>query len=288
MTFPAYRALLNFSREQPLPVIVGARADGAPIGLALALIDTRRTYSELLSIYVDGNYRNRGVASVLVERTCAELTVRGFKSVHGCYMTGQPVTAALERVLAKTGWSAPLTRMLVVRCTLDSVAGAPWIENFRTLPTGYSLIPWVNLTAHERACLRSSNERDHWIADDLIPFDFEFNIEPVTSLALRYRGVIVGWCLNHIVGDVLRFTCSYMRTDLARLGRILLLYSEAVTRMTHIGITEGMWAIPACHSQYVRFAKRWMQPYSVFFGETRGIHKSLAPQTRMGEPSSTT
>ena len=230
----------------------------------------------MLSIYVDGNYRKQGVASVLLEKTCNELSARGVNSVRGSYMTCQPFTAAVERVLAKTGWSEPQTRMLVVRCTLDSVSGAPWINNFRELPTGYSIVPWVCLTADERASIRASNEHDHWIADDLIPFNYEYNVEPVTSLALRYRGAIVGWCLNHLIDDVLRFTCSYIHPDLARLGRVLLLYSEAVTRMARIGISKGMWAIPVCYLQNVRFAKRWMQPYAVFFGETRGVYKSLA------------
>jgi GNAT superfamily N-acetyltransferase len=280
MTFPAYRAVLDFDPVRPAPVLVGAMADGAAIGLALAAIASRGTDSELLSMYVEPNYRNRGVAAALVEKTCDELNARGVETVRATYMTGQPVTAAVERVFTKTGWSAPQTRMLVVRFTLESAAGAPWIGRFRKLPAGYDIVPWVGLTADERLRLRESQEHDHWIAEDLIPFDFEPGIEPVTSLALRYRGEVVGWCLNHIVGDVLRFTCSFMRRDLARLGRVLLLYCEAVARMPRIGLAAGMWTIPVRHASYVRFAQRRMQPYSVFFGETRGIVKSLAPQAR--------
>jgi GNAT superfamily N-acetyltransferase len=281
MTFPAYRAALNLNAARPARVLVGAKANSAAIGLAFAAIASRGTGAELLSMYVDGDYRNRGVATALVEKICAELIARGVETIRATYMTGQPTTAAVERVFAKTGWSAPQTRMLVVRFTLDSVAGAPWITHFRMLPAGYDIVPWVELTADERTQLRTSQERDHWIAEDLVPFDFESGIEPITSLALRYRGEVVGWCLTHIIGDVLRFTCSYIRRDLARLGRVLPLYSEAITRMPRTGLVAGMWAIPVHHASFARFAQRRMQPYFVFFGETRGVRKSLVSQAQV-------
>ena len=273
MTFPAYRQLLEL--KQPRPSLVGARAGGLAIGLALAVADSRETEAELLSIYLHEEYRNQGVASALMERTFAELSARGVKTARGCYMTGQSATSAVERLLAKTGWSEPQTRKLVLRCTLDSVSGAPWIDKFRKLPAGYTIVPWVGVTAQERAWIVTSNDREHWIADDLNPFKFERDIEPVTSLALRHRGVIVGWCLNHVVDGVLRFSCSFMHPGLARLGRIFLLYSEAVTRMRLIGIAQGMWTIPTSHSAFALFAKRWMRPYSTFFGETRGVCKTI-------------
>jgi len=281
MTFPAYQAELNLDAERPSPVLVGAKINGAAIGLAFAAISSCGTRSQLLSMYVERDYRSRGVATALVKQTCMELIARGVETIRATYMTGQPATAAVERIFAKTGWSPPKARMLAVSFTLDSMVGAPWIDNFRILPTGYSIVPWIDLTSDERSQLRTSQERDHWIAEDLIPFDFESGIEPFTSLALRYRGEVVGWCLNHIVGDVLRFTCSYTRRDLARLGRGLLLFSETIKRMPRIGLVTGMWGIPVHHTAFARFALRRMRPYFVFFGETRGVRMSLVPKAQV-------
>jgi hypothetical protein len=37
-----------------------------------------------------------------------------------------------------------------------------------------------------------------------------------------------------------------------------------------------MWTTPLYHPRMAAFARRWMQPYSIYFGETRGVRKSLA------------
>ena len=160
--------------------------------------------------------------------------------------------------------------MLVVRCSLDSIKSAPWLNRY-ALPKGYEVLPWAQVTSAEREALRVSNLEKPWIAPDLVPFDLEENYEPVTSLALRVNGAILGWCLNHVVDGILRFTCSFLRRDLQRLGRIVLLYSESVSRMPAAGLSVGMWTVPIRHAGMVNFANKHMQPYSIFFGETRGV-----------------
>ena len=92
-----------------------------------------------------------------------------------------------------------------------------------------------------------------------------------TSVALRVNGAIVGWCLTHAVDGLLRFTCAFVRKDLQRLGRLLLLWDEVFARMPQAGFTVGMWTIRLSSKGMVAFASKHMQPYSIFFGETRGV-----------------
>ncbi len=143
------------------------------------------------------------------------------------------------------------------------------------LPKGYDVLPWAQVTTAEREALRVSNLEKPWIAPDLVPFYFEENYEPVTSVALRINGATLGWCLNHVVDGILRFTCSFLRRDLQRLGRIVLLYSESVSRMPVAGLSVGMWTVPIKHAGMVNFTRKHMQPYSIFFGETRGVTAHL-------------
>ena len=137
------------------------------------------------------------------------------------------------------------------------------------------VLPWSQVTAAERETLQTSNELNLWIAPDLIPFDHEENFEPATSVALRVKGAIVGWCINHVVDGILRFTYSFVRRDFQRLGRVVLLYGESVSRMPAAGLSVGMWAIPIRHAGMVNFARKHMQPYSIFFGDTRGVTLNL-------------
>ena len=270
MTFPAFQGLLNFNSAVVAPLAIGTLQNEAPAGLALLVTNPSAAEAELLSIFVSPRLRRNGIALELMQRTLAYCKTQNIQKISASYMSGQDSTQTLENIFNKTGWTAPQTRMLVVRCSLDSIKSAPWLNRYE-LPKGYEVLPWAQVTSAEREALRVSNLEKPWIAPDLVPFDFEENYEPVTSVALRVNGAIVGWCLNHVVDGILRFTCSFLRRDLQRLGRIVLLYSDSVSRAPAAGLSVGMWTVPIRHAGMVNFASKHMQPYSIFFGETRGV-----------------
>ena len=274
MTFPAYQHLLDFDSSRPAPLAIAVRNEADSTGLALAY-PAADNAADLLSVFVESGARGQGLGTELVRRIESVCMTRGVKKLTATYMTGQPGTEAVERIFARTGWSEPHTRMLVVRCSLDSIKSAPWMKQYR-LPEGYEILSWIDVSAQERREIMESHKAEAWIAADLVPFDFEQDIEPITSIALRVRGRILGWCLNHVIGDVLRYTCSFVRRDLQRLGRILLLYNEAVARMPRARLSVGSWTVPVWHAGMANFARKHMQPYSIFFGETRGVEKSIA------------
>lgn len=270
MTFPAYQGLLNLDSADLTVMAIGALQSEVPAGLALLVMKPGTDEAELLSIFVAPGLRRNGIALELMHRTMAYCKTHSIQNIFARYTSGQDSTQKLENIFNKTGWTAPETRMLMVRCSLDSIKSAPWLNRY-ALPDGYEVLPWAQVTIAEREILRTSNELNPWIAPDLVPFDHEENFEPVTSVALRVKGSIVGWCINHVVDGILRFTCSFVRRDLQRLGRIVLLYSESVARAPGAGLSLGMWAVPIKHAGMANFARKHMQPYSIFFGETRGV-----------------
>ena len=275
MTFPAFQGLLNFNSADVAPLAVGTLQNEAPAGLALLVTSPNTGEAELLSIFVAPRLRRNGIALELMQRTLAYCKTQNIQKISASYMSGQDSTQTLENIFNKTGWTAPQTRMLVVRCSLDSIKSAPWLNRY-ALPKGYEVLPWAQVTTAEREALRVSNLEKPWIAPDLVPFDFEENYEPVTSVALKVNGAIVGWCLTHAVEGMLRFTCAFVRKDLQRLGRLLLLWDEVVARMPHAGCTVGMWTIRLSSKSMVDFARKHMQPYSIYFGETRGVTIQMA------------
>jgi GNAT superfamily N-acetyltransferase len=229
LTFRYYAKRLTLEHPRWEPLVVAASLDGAPVGLGLAQPEAGTNWAELLSLSVAEKLRGQGVATELLRRVEEACLARGIDTLYGHYMSGEDSTAAVERVLEKRAFSVPVPRMLAVRCSLESISHAPWIKRYK-LPPHFEILPWTELSEAERAQIRQSNAAAPWIPDDLLPFLFEADIEPVTSLALRVRGEIRGWVINHLVEGMLRFTCSYMHPEQQRLGRILLLYNEAVRR----------------------------------------------------------
>ena len=141
----------------------------------------------------------------------------------------------------------------------------------------FQIVPWSDITAEERAAIRRSHEEAPWIARGLEPWTHDsYGFDPISSLGLRYEGSVVGWVINHrIAHDCVRFTCSFMRRDLSRRGRILPLYTESILRLTAAGIKECTLVTPLEYSEMAEFLRRRCASAVHFFGETRGSAKRL-------------
>ena len=84
--------------------------------------------------------------------------------------------------------------------------------------------------------------------------------------------------LNHRVAqDAVRFTCSFMRKDLGRRGRIMPLYTASIERLRAAGIETCMFVTPVVHRTMVEFVRRRCAPWASFFGETKGTVRNLRP-----------
>ena len=156
MTFPAFQGLLNFNSAVVAPLAIGTLQNEAPAGLALLVTNPSAAEAELLSIFVSPRLRRNGIALELMQRTLAYCKKQNIQKISATYMSGQDSTQTLENIFNKTGWTAPQTRMLVVRCSLDSIKSAPWLNRYE-LPKGYEVLPWAQVTSAEREALRVSN-----------------------------------------------------------------------------------------------------------------------------------
>lgn len=289
MTFPAYRHLLGLepARRHPhapntpivMPVALGARIGGEPAGLALAEIrEGQRAKAEVLSLFVVPACRGRGLGSALLDSMGLYLSRMGVGEATGVYMTGQPGQPALERVLEKAGWSKPEIRQLTLRFTLEEARRLDWYGKY-PLGEGYTVFPWKDLTEADRQALRESQRATGWIKPDLEPWKHDAEgFEPVSSLGIRLHGELVGWIINHALDErVVRFTCSFIRRDLGRRGKIVPAYTESIRRLSsETGFVEGTFTAPVRHGGMSGFVLRRCAPFVRFRGETRGTSKRLA------------
>jgi len=287
LTYPALRHLLSlepsvrYPREgdgrRVQPLAVGARQDETPVGLALGCVPLSDGDSpELLSLYLRSEGRSPEASDGLLARFEAAVRDAGFDSLGFVYTSGTREAELLEELLARRGWSSPETRMVILRFALSEVKTTPWYQRYRQR-TGFELTPWVEVSEADLAALRASHEESGWIAEDLAPWGFHLNrVEPASSLAIRLEGEIVGWVLNHRMDEqTVRFTCSFLRRDLSRRGRIVPAYSESVERAEAAGFERGLFTVPKHHRAMVAFVQRWCAPWFGFVGETRGVAKSL-------------
>jgi hypothetical protein len=155
------------------------------------------------------------------------------------------------------------------------MTNAPWMKLSR-LPTSYEIFPWVEITPQERAALKKQQEEKRWMASDAIPFDYEKDLEPINSIGLRYKREVVGWLITHRTApDTIRYTCSYVRPDIQKMGRIIPLYIRATQLQIAAGISRGTWTVSLMHTSMIAFVKKHMGPYLISLEQSMESSKLL-------------
>ena len=130
-------------------------------------------------------------------------------------------------------------------------------------------------------CFDGSAPMGPWITPALAPWRFEgAGFDPVSSIGARLPaakgGDVIGWVINHVVAPgTVRFTCSFLRKDVSRRGRIVPLYHESLQRLAAAGVERATFVTPVLYPNMIRFILRWIAPIADFVGETRGSAKRL-------------
>ena len=276
LTFPAFRYVLRSIDSQKSVIALAASYLEQPVGLALAEISEDDSSAEVRSIFVEPAQRCAGIGTALLTRIEEELSQRGCTKAKLSYITGKSTTPALERLLQKCNWTCPQPRMLICKGQAEEIIQAPWMKRYSRIPSSYSIFPWLEITQEERQAIQQQQETQPWIPEDLIPFQYEKHLEPITSLGLRYQGQVVGWVINHCFSpDTIRYTCSFVRKDLQKMGRIISLYAEAAKLQVQAKISNVIWTVPVAHESMVNFVKHRWAPYLASLGETKGTFKFL-------------
>lgn len=149
------------------------------------------------------------------------------------------------------------------------------------LPASYVIAPWVSLTPEERRTLQQSQENERWIPENLIPFHFEKNLEPRTSLVLRREERVVGWLLtHHLDSTTLEYSNLFVRPSVNRVGNTfasLALLTEGIRRtVACMGKeTRGQFYVAATNKPFLRFIERHMRLHLLSKVEMKRVFKPL-------------
>jgi GNAT superfamily N-acetyltransferase len=277
LTFPLYRNILYDLDNNKSMIAIAASNNEQPLGLAIAEIRPQDRSAQVHSIFVEPSHRSHGIGTALLTNLQVEIGCRAGRTVEMVYTIGKPTTPALERLLQKCQWTSPQPRMLLCNGSVEKVMEASWMKKYSQLSEDYTIFPWTEITEQERNMIKNLQQEQSWIPEDLIPFNHEKGLEPLNSLGLRYQGQVVGWVINHrLYPDTIRYTCSFVRKDLQKMGRIISLYAEAAKLQMQAKILRGIWTVPMEHESMVKFVRqRWM-PYLDSVVETKGSQKFIA------------
>jgi GNAT superfamily N-acetyltransferase len=276
MTFPAYRRVLIRDVGSARVIACVAKHDGKAVGLAFAE-DVGGLGPTLRSVYADPTHRQCGMATQLLAAVESLSAVHGWKSLRAVFMEGPDNRTDLRRLLARCDWTEPVLRTRVIQIGLEEILHSSWMQRRRPLPDTFEVFSWTDLSDSEKEILLRDQKEHNWPDVEVFPFHYGPHFEEKTSFGVRYEGKVVGWVVNHRYDEEsLRFTCSYLREDLQKLGRLVELYARSVDQMNHrTEFKQGIMTVPVEYPAMWAFARRHLVPFAQQVKKTYGSTKEL-------------
>ncbi|MDE0890342.1 MAG: GNAT family N-acetyltransferase [Phycisphaerales bacterium] len=243
--------------------MIGASIGGRPVGLAVFSCQNDSEKASLESIFVHPDARRRGIGRGLLKAVHSTLVDMGAAEVGGTWFHDAPSAGLVERLLADSGWSDPVSTAMVHHCGRRILAHVDQNNRAARLPAGFAFDSWANLSSDERARVDELRETQE------IPFGLHPNgestlpVSPKTTTVLRHEGDIVGWMIHHeLTPEMLRYSSLWLRPDLVGGGLGISVAIESARR--HLALADQIprlffMVMEDNHAMH-RFIARRLQP----------------------------
>jgi GNAT superfamily N-acetyltransferase len=194
LTFPSLAHQLQ-DLKSPC-VAVGFEAEGAPGGLALGWL-MEEGGGEVLSVSVRRELRRRGHGVALLLALEQAMAAQGVSRLQARVVEALPRYKTVERLLARTGWSAlePSSIQVVGKAGFMAAKGGAWrgVEGRLKAPSGFRFTT-LDLVPRDDKAIKRLMAQPNW-ATHVDPRQYALTLDATCSIAIR-RGIdIVGWVI---------------------------------------------------------------------------------------------
>lgn len=267
MVHAQYRSCL--SGQDPLKIkdsellIIGAFAEGQPIGILLGAFRSLYTESEIYDLHVISGYPYSDVSQLLIKEFEGYVKSHKAPLVKVTYQLESPYSNELISMLGLMGWSTG--NLLYVKCYFDAVNfNPPWLHQTYPLPKSCEQFFWKDLKNEERTRLEYLIKQ-RAIPLSLSPFAKEKHIDWNTSLGLRHEEEVVGWIINlRESNDLIEFKSFFVFSSFYSLGYALRLLTESIHLVQKKPPKEAMFEVHmnVIDNRWLKFVKERLIPYA--------------------------
>jgi GNAT superfamily N-acetyltransferase len=243
--------------------MIGASIGGRPVGLAVFNFGDEAESASLESIFVDPEARRRGIGRRLLKAVHSTLVDMGAAKVAGTWFHDAPSAGLVERLLADSGWSEPVSTAMVHHCGRRVLEHVDRNNRAARLPAGFAFDSWANLSSDEITRIDGLRETQE-ITDGLHPNgESMLPVSSKTTTVLRHEDDIVGWMIHHeLKPEMLRYSSLWLRPDLVGGGLGISVAIESSRR--HLALVDQIprlffMVMEGNHAMH-RFIARRLQP----------------------------
>ncbi len=262
-TFPNIRKQIQ-SIDIKNPILaVSVRKDNNIVGLCIAEFDDSKSYSEIISFYIEPEFRNEGIGQELLNKTEQILSQKGFREVRTYFWSSWESTESTKHILEKQEWSEPEKLMHVFRTDIARVSNIPWRDNV-ILPEGYEIIPWSWVSPDEKKEIKDEQEFMPFFSESFSPFYHEDRLAYYTSLGLKYNDKVIGWLLTYWNSPAtIEYNNVFIRQEF-RLGIKIPLEMIRIASMKQVeqNVPDILWSVGEENSLLEQYLDKKFGDYS--------------------------
>lgn len=275
LTFPSIQKRWKTFKQRGKLLGVAAFSAKTMVALVITECIANTNTAEIISLFVEPDYRNQGIGTNLIQFLEKSLVKLGCNLLLVNYKVTKVTDTEFEPLLQHCGWEQPETKMILGMGTPETISQAPWLREYK-LSSDFAIFPWQELTDEDREQLKTSQTEQPWYPEILSPFHQDPRLEPLNSLGLRYQEKVVGWIINHrVAADTIRYSILFVAPEIQRSGMGMVLLAESIRLQLDSLVPYGKFAVQIHNQPMLDIVRRHLSPYLIGQTESRSAKKNL-------------
>ena len=256
-TFPNIRdKMKTMDIIDPLLAIT-VKSENIIVGLAIAEFNRSKSFSEILSLYINKEHRHKGLGRKLVYYISRALAQAGFEEARIYFRSNWESKGFIDKIVETENWTTPVTLMHIFKSNMDYKDKVIWTQDLH-LPEGIRIEIWRDINKKYKDELKQRIEYDKFIPQYLSPFKNTDKIENLNSVGLIKRNEIIGWNIIYRINkDTLEYNNLFIQKKYRK--NIILpiaLISRSVKLQIKNNITNFVWLVDNSDMRMLNFVYR--------------------------------
>ena len=242
--------------NDPLLAIL-AKSENNIVGMAVAEFDKSKKYSEILSLHVDREHRNKGLGSSLVNYINRALVKSGYEEARIYFRSNWECKGFIYKLVEKDNWTNPVTLMHIFKSSINHRDEVKWTHD-QHLPEGMQIILWSDIDKKLKINLEKYIRLEKTVPRHLSPFINEDRMENLNSIGLIYKAGIIGWNITHrLNNDTIEYNNLFIQKEYRRNVRLpIALLNRSVQIQFRNNIPDFIWLVDNSDKKMLGFIYR--------------------------------
>ncbi len=235
----------------------GASNNNQPAGIVLGRSAVREGQAKIIELVVAEGHQRRGMGMKLLWHAEQKMREQGISDGQFAGIIKAQDFPWLSKIAIREGWQLPKVKTYMYTLGSMRLGECQWVERL-SLPEGFTLFPWKDLTPAER--LEIEQGEGQWYTSLLSPFFEEGKFDPDYSTGLRYQGKVIGWVIvQRMAGNLLLYKTMFVQEKYQKQARGITLLMKTIAQ-AQPAFPFGICFIEHENEPMLRFMERRLGP----------------------------